>query len=261
MGDERRRFELSVPQIGGSALAAVTAAVAASYLGVAGTVIGAAVVSVASTVASAVYTHYLKRTGEKVKQHTVIARLHHGGDPEPPAEDQGELATAARATVRDDEPARTTLVMAPVTPPRRGLSWSGLALAAALVFAVSMGVILGYQALTQTTVAEQVRGEVPKRADERDKAPVQDVRKSVPPETERPAAPTPSVTVTVTSTPTTTPPSETPEPTPTPEPTGGPETSQPSPEQTPPEVTDETPPAAESPVADASPAEKPAGAP
>lgn len=74
MSDGQRRFELSVPQILGSALAAVTAAVAASYLGVAGTVIGAAVVSVASSVATAIYTHYLKRTGERVKHHTLVPK-------------------------------------------------------------------------------------------------------------------------------------------------------------------------------------------
>ena len=58
MGGEQRKFELTGPQIVGSTLAAVTAAVAASYLGVAGTVIGAALVSAGTTVGTAVYTHY-----------------------------------------------------------------------------------------------------------------------------------------------------------------------------------------------------------
>ncbi|WP_336205849.1 hypothetical protein [Nonomuraea sp. LPB2021202275-12-8] len=245
MSGEQRKFELSVPQIGGSALAAVTAAVAASYLGVAGTVIGAAIVSVASTVASAVYTHYLQRTGEKVKQHTVIARLQHAGEPELRAEGQGELATAVRATVREEEPKETTLVMAPVAP-RRGPAWGRVAVAAALVFAVSMGGILAYQAVTQSTVSEQVRGESPKRV-ERQEAPSGDVEKGHPPSQEpRSPAPTPSVTVTVTSTPTPTPtPTVTVTTEPTPTPTSTPTESDPVPsqEQSTPDTTEATPPA------------------
>ncbi len=52
---------MSVTQIGGGALAAVTAAVAASYLGVAGTISGAAVGSVISTIAATLYSNSLKR--------------------------------------------------------------------------------------------------------------------------------------------------------------------------------------------------------
>ena len=48
-------------------LAAVTATVAASYLGVAGTVIGAAVASVLTVVGNAVYGHSIQRTGERVR--------------------------------------------------------------------------------------------------------------------------------------------------------------------------------------------------
>lgn len=47
-------LDLSAPQIAGSALAAVTAAVAASFLGVTGTVVGAAVAGAATTVGDAV---------------------------------------------------------------------------------------------------------------------------------------------------------------------------------------------------------------
>ncbi|MFI6786932.1 hypothetical protein ACIBG4_06350 [Nonomuraea sp. NPDC050383] len=119
MGGEQQKFELSVPQIGGSALAAVTAAVAASYLGVAGTVIGAAVMSVASTVGTAVYTHYLKRTGDQVIRRTVVARRwqvrEHGAEED---EAQGALATAAHATVGAAAPDHTrTLTGVPVTAP------------------------------------------------------------------------------------------------------------------------------------------------
>ncbi|MEU9834542.1 hypothetical protein AB0D67_23685 [Streptosporangium sp. NPDC048047] len=97
MGGEQR-FDLSLPQIVGGALATMTAAVAASYLGVAGTVIGAAVMSVGSTVGGAVYTHYLKRTGTHLP---FLSRQEAGDDPPKKIEDNGELATAALATVRE----------------------------------------------------------------------------------------------------------------------------------------------------------------
>lgn len=55
--EERARLlGLSIPQLLGSAGAAVSAAVVASFLGVAGTLIGAAVGSIVSTVSAAVYT-------------------------------------------------------------------------------------------------------------------------------------------------------------------------------------------------------------
>lgn len=72
----RRRLELSATQLTASVLAAVTAAVAASYLGVAGTIIGAGVVSFATTAGTAIYRHYLARTEEKLR--AAAAQLPHG---------------------------------------------------------------------------------------------------------------------------------------------------------------------------------------
>jgi hypothetical protein len=63
----RRRIELSATQVASSVLAAVTGAVVASSLGVAGTVIGVAVVSFATTAGTAVYRHYLGRTRERLR--------------------------------------------------------------------------------------------------------------------------------------------------------------------------------------------------
>ena len=144
MSGGQRKFELSMPQILGSALAAVTAAVAASYLGVAGTVIGAALVSVASSVGTAIYTHYLKRTGDTVKRHTPIPWR------ELAQEGSGESVVAVTVA----EPGEST-------PVRRRLPWLKVGVAAVLVFGVSMGGILAYQAVAQRTVAEQVTGTVP----------------------------------------------------------------------------------------------------
>lgn len=68
---------ISPVQIGASAAAAVTSALAASFFGVAGTLIGAAVGSIISTVAGALYSHYLGRAHERLKVTTevVIQRI------------------------------------------------------------------------------------------------------------------------------------------------------------------------------------------
>ena len=71
---EGRRMDLSATQVIASMLAAVTGAVAASYLGVAGTVIGAAVMSVASTAVAAVYKHYIGRSHQRLRAAAEAAR-------------------------------------------------------------------------------------------------------------------------------------------------------------------------------------------
>ncbi|MEW2545414.1 hypothetical protein AB0910_06465 [Streptomyces sp. NPDC047002] len=68
-GAERRgrRLDLSVPQVAGSALAAVAAAVLASQLDVYGTIIGAGVVSVIATCGGSIFHYLFRRTGERIK--------------------------------------------------------------------------------------------------------------------------------------------------------------------------------------------------
>lgn len=63
-----KRIELSVPQVAGSAAAAVTGAVLASGLSVYGTIIGAGVVSVVATTGGALYQHLFKRTSEQIRE-------------------------------------------------------------------------------------------------------------------------------------------------------------------------------------------------
>jgi hypothetical protein len=70
-----RRIDLSATQVIASMLAAVTGAVAASTLGIAGTVIGAAVMSIASTAVAAVYKHYIARSRERLRAAAEAARI------------------------------------------------------------------------------------------------------------------------------------------------------------------------------------------
>lgn len=134
------RIDLSVPQVAGSALAAVAAAVLASQLGVYGTVIGAGVVSVVVTCGGPLIQHVFSRTGEQLREVTVQARPKGGrapvadatrtcagGPPEgrnAPAEGEFGEASAYRARVR---------------------GWKRPAAAAAVVFAVAMAGVTGYE--------------------------------------------------------------------------------------------------------------------
>ncbi|MFB4287335.1 hypothetical protein ACBI99_06835 [Nonomuraea sp. ATR24] len=132
------RGRVSVVQVAGGAMAALTAAVAASWLGVAGTVIGAAVMSVATTVGTELYTHYLRRTRAKVRQHTVTGRRHRPSD---------QARSSRPAHVSDQARAG-----------RGRVGWLRLGGAAALVFTLSFGGILIYQAIAGQTVSEQLKG-------------------------------------------------------------------------------------------------------
>lgn len=67
------RLSLSATQILASGLAAVSATVAASYFGVAGTVIGAALGSVISVVGGAIYSYSIRQTHSRVRQSLDVA--------------------------------------------------------------------------------------------------------------------------------------------------------------------------------------------
>lgn len=168
--DKRQAARLSVTKIAGSALAAITAAVAASYLGVAGTVIGAAVMSVATTVGTDIYTHYLRRTGTKVRQRTTTVRRRRPADPEPPA------------------------------GPSRRLGWLRVGAAVALVFTIGFGGVLIFQVLAGRTVEERAadtKAEPSKRHGAKVRRDEPDTRRRVrsampPPSRPRPASPSPT---------------------------------------------------------------------
>jgi hypothetical protein len=68
------RFDVTGTQVCASTLASVSAAIVASFFGVAGTVGGAAVVSVIATAGSAVYSHGIRQTGARL-QDTQAGRL------------------------------------------------------------------------------------------------------------------------------------------------------------------------------------------
>ncbi|MFE2020988.1 hypothetical protein ACFW9O_23380 [Streptomyces sp. NPDC059499] len=129
----QKRIELSLPQVAGSAVAAVAAAVMASQLGVYGTIAGAGVMSVVATCGGSVFQHFFRRTGEQIREVTVqvkhpagrqVAVLTRETAPEPqrhpgdapttvlrPARLPGDDATTVLRTVESD-PERTQLLRA-----------------------------------------------------------------------------------------------------------------------------------------------------
>ncbi|MFJ9350618.1 hypothetical protein [Streptomyces sp. NPDC101237] len=116
-----KRIDLSVPQVAGSAVAAVVAAKLASSVGVYGTILGAGVVSVIATCGGTLFQHFLRRTGEQLRVATVTPRSREEAAPAP-----GEFTagTVYRARTR---------------------TWRRPVLAAALVFAVAMAGITTYE--------------------------------------------------------------------------------------------------------------------
>ncbi|MGW1295552.1 hypothetical protein [Streptomyces sp. NPDC002533] len=117
---KERRIDLSLPQVAGSAVAAVAAAVLASQLGVYGTIAGAGVMSVVATCGGSVFQHFFRRTGEQIREVTVQVTHPEGRqvtvhtkettpagrraaaqrtEPEPMAPDPAEDATTVLPTV------------------------------------------------------------------------------------------------------------------------------------------------------------------
>jgi hypothetical protein len=139
--DPRRRLDLSLTQVIAGALAAVSAAWAASTLGVAGTVIGAAVVSVTITVLSAVYQHGARRTAERLR---ALRRAELAGDP------------AAASLAADDEEfdlERTLVLPALDLEDERGYRWGRIALLSLGVFLLAMAAVTVFELSTGRTLA------------------------------------------------------------------------------------------------------------
>lgn len=141
----RKRMDLSVPQVAGSALAAVVAAKLASYFGVYGTILGAGVVSVVATCGGTVFQHFFKRTGEQLREAKTAPRPR---EQLPPATGDFTEGTVYRARVR---------------------GWRRPVVAAAVVFGVTMAGISTWELVSGnrfgggggTTVSDAVTGRSP----------------------------------------------------------------------------------------------------
>jgi hypothetical protein len=133
--DERPKpLGLSLTQIAGGALAAVTAAVAASFLGVGGTLVGAAFGSVVSSIAAALYSTSLTRAARVSK----VLVVRPAGSATGPLEASAQDPAAVPPVVPREPLARST------EPPQvwwARLRWKPVTLVAGLLFAAAMAAV------------------------------------------------------------------------------------------------------------------------
>ncbi len=149
--DQPKGLQLSATQVAAGALASVSSAVVASFFGLAGTLIGAALASVISTVSAALYSSSLQKTNEKLR----TARSQLTGR-QPPVADT-KVAPATPATPATQVlPAHLDPRRAPARRPRP--RWTRVAVYAAAVFAMAMGVITGIELIGQKPVSALVGG-------------------------------------------------------------------------------------------------------
>lgn len=148
---------ISATQVAGSALAAVSAAVSGSWLGVNGTLIGAAVASIVGTIGSAMYTYSLQRGSHVVRRGAVVPRLR---GPRGLIEDgaAGEQQPPGQPPASQTPPVRRT----PVSGLARGwraLPWGRITLGAATVLVVALGTLTVVEGLAGKPVSSFATGE------------------------------------------------------------------------------------------------------
>ena len=147
MAHDRPKLELSGTQIIGGALAAASAAVASSWLGVAGTVLGAVIVSLVASIGSALYTHSLERSSRAIRETLPVVPLR-------------PVSTLGRAETADADPMATAVLPAvapelettevdrPVAKPGRvspRIQWRTVAVSAMASLALAAAVLTGFE--------------------------------------------------------------------------------------------------------------------
>jgi hypothetical protein len=130
---------IDIPKTIAGTLAAVSAAVVGSFLGVAGTLIGAAVASVIGSVGTELYTRFINRGSKKIVSTFVTA----------PAAVGTPAVVAAEDEVPSDEPA-------PPTAGPKKMRWGRIAAVAGAVFVLAMGTLTTFELLTQRSMADAV---------------------------------------------------------------------------------------------------------
>jgi hypothetical protein len=163
---DERPIGLSPAQVAGSALAAVSGALLASFAGTTGTIIGTAVGSVVATVGAAIYTWSLRRTSAAVRR--TAAQVRHtalltGQLPrtvaQGPLRSRNGAASPTRAerdaADRDAEDMEADEADASV----RSVPWGKVALASVGMTVVVLGGITTFEAVTGHPLSSLVGGD------------------------------------------------------------------------------------------------------
>jgi hypothetical protein len=138
---------IDIPKTIAGVLAAVTAAVIGSFLGAAGTLAGAAIASVVGSVGTEIYRKLVHRGQQKIVATFVTAPAAVGTPAVAAASDE---SPSQPEPVADDRP---TAVTAP-----RQMRWGRVAMVAASVFVLAIGVLTAFELITGKTAADAVTG-------------------------------------------------------------------------------------------------------
>jgi hypothetical protein len=157
--------QLRVPKLLASALAAVSAAVAASFFGIEGTLIGAALVSLLVAPAEALYTHSLA-SAHRVARRSLVRRV-------------GEQAAASQEAAIQADP--------------QPIRWQRVAVAAVVAFGIAVGAITGVEAVANQPLASLIGGRPRQGASTSVGVVVAGADTSAPPASRAPATSTTSV--------------------------------------------------------------------
>ncbi|SFS56743.1 hypothetical protein SAMN05660874_01987 [Saccharopolyspora flava] len=150
------KTKVSPAQVGGTALASVTAAFLGSRLGVAGTVVGAGLTSVIITVGGALYQRSIETTREKAaaaaaKASGLRQRRTRLSAPEGPTRkiEVTGLRWPGGEAVEEPRPVEEPrTLLSPPVPRRRWGRWALVGATGALAFVVSMVLVTGVEGLT-----------------------------------------------------------------------------------------------------------------
>jgi hypothetical protein len=129
---------IDIPKTIAGVLAAVSAAVVGSFLGVAGTLAGAAIASVVGSVGTELYHRWIDRGSKKIVATFVTA---------PAAVGTPAVAAAADETPSEPEPSSEHA-------PARRLRWGRMAAVAAGVFVLAIGTLTVFELISGKTAAD-----------------------------------------------------------------------------------------------------------
>ena len=158
------RSSLSLTQVVGGALAAMTAAALGSRLSVAGTVVGAALASIVAAVAGALYTSSLRYTRDRASR-VVNARLRNGTPTAvetvtetrvdaaaAPARPAAEEVTEVRPGGPDQDWVLPTPAATPARPAPR-IRWKTIVVGALAIFAIAIAALTGFELVTGQAIS------------------------------------------------------------------------------------------------------------
>jgi multisubunit Na+/H+ antiporter MnhF subunit len=140
---------IDIPKTIAGVLAAVSAAVVGSFLGVAGTLAGAAIASVVGSIGTEVYRKFIDRGQKKIVATFVTA---------PAAVGTPAVAAAADETPSQPEPVAPDETAQAAPTPARKMRWGRVAMVATSVFVLAIGVLTAFELITGKTAADAVTG-------------------------------------------------------------------------------------------------------